>query len=374
MKEFLMKCACNLIYGGIRKDDYHEIKSDIHQENRNSLMMISFFMVVMFVCLFVCSLFFEIIGPNRLAYGGVAFGFLVIGIVCRYIKGRYLGLVVPLWYVAMTLVCVYAIVLNTVIQTDISATTFCVALVAAPLLFSEQPWRLFLYYVFFVLIFIYADFHHKEYFLAFSDMVNVMCCMLLSCVINFRIIQAKRCELLQRHNIEKDRDTDKLTGCLTKAAFENQITNCLGITQKQGILIVMDVDFFKTINDSYGHIYGDMVLRNLGDLFYRHFPKSAVFGRFGGDEFQVWIPGKYEKMEVAMWLNNLLAGVNSIETPDKKVKIGISVGVALFPKHGDKYQQLFESADEALYLAKDMGKNRYVFCKDKEVKQEQLNS
>lgn len=87
-------------------------------------------------------------------------------------------------------------------------------------------------------------------------------------------------------------------------------------------------------------------------------------GRFGGDEFQVWIPGITERKFLIPWLDELLKKVEAIETPDERVRLGSSIGVAISPKNGDQYQVLFENADAALYAAKNMGRNRYILCED----------
>ena len=362
MKEFYKKCVCNLVYGGIEKEEYLQIKDDISEENRRSLSAVSLCLFLMFVALFFASLFSELMAPNRTAYGVVGLCFLAIWLLARSMKGEGKRFIILLWYVAVTMICAYGIVLNTVISPNTSATTFCIIMVVAPLLFTDQPWRVFVYFAFVTVFFVLFAFRQKMYNLAFTDMVNSICCIFIGSVSHFRIIRTKRRELLQRQKIEKDRDTDKLTGCMTKAAFETQMKKRLGSVEKNGVLLVIDIDRFKNINDSYGHIYGDMVLRRIGNLLHSSFHDGTVFGRFGGDEFQVWLPGIYEKKEIMGWLDDLLKGVNAINTPDKKIKIGISIGVAICPQNGTKYRMLFENADAALYSAKSMGRNRYVFC------------
>ena len=176
-------------------------------------------------------------------------------------------------------------------------------------------------------------------------------------------------EMVQKSHIEMERDTDKLTGCLTKAAFERRVKEQIKHSDRKGVLLVMDLDHFKDVNDTYGHVYGDVVLRTMGECLRNSFPENALLGRFGGDEFEVWMPEQMPKKELTLQLQRFLTHVREIETPDDRVKIAASVGVASCPENGEKYPVLFENADAALYSAKRMGRSRYVFCPQVSVKQ-----
>lgn len=364
MKELYEKCINNLCYAGIKKEEYEELEEEIRENNRNTLSAISLCLVLMFMVLFLGSLISEMMKPNRMVYGAVGLCFLGIHLVCWLMKKKGKGLIIPMWYFAMTLVCSYAIVLNTFIRRDISATTFCVVMIVAPLLFTDKPWRMFLYFVLVIGLFVTIDFRQKAYYLAYTDTVNALCCLFIGSVIHLRIIRTKMREMMQRRHIESERDTDKLTGCLTKTAFQRKITEKIASEERCGVLLVMDLDHFKSINDNYGHVFGDLVLRTMGQCLKDSFPDNAMLGRFGGDEFQVWLPGVIGRKEIMVHLDKLLTEVHAIGTPDGKVKVGASIGVAICPVNGSEYQTLFENADAALYSAKQLGRNRYVFCPD----------
>lgn len=368
MKYMKDKLVNYILYSGVTKQEYEEIKQEIQEKNKSVLSLTALCLVVMFSGLFLGSLFLEMMKPNRSIYGIVGLSFAFIAILCRRIKTR--RFILPLWYMAMVTMCTYAIILNTVFRNDISATTFCVIMIVAPLLVIDRPWRLFGYFGFITLIFVLVDFRQKAYYLAFTDTVNALCCIFLGSVIHIKIMNTKLREMLQRHYIETERDTDKLTGCLTKAAFERKITKEMKDSQYQGVLLVMDLDHFKSINDNYGHVFGDMVLRTMGECIRKSFPETELRGRFGGDEFQVWIPGKVEKKELMLILNGFLSDVHAIKTPDEKIQVAASIGVAMCPADGMNYQVLFENADASLYAAKNLGRSRYVFCPENGTKKE----
>lgn len=355
------QCIRVFVYAGIDKQEYLQIKDGIREANLKSLCTSSLCMVIMFAVLFVMSFIFPMMSLNRMAYGTVGVVFLAIWICCRWFEQKIRPIVIFVWYVALSTMCAYATVLNTVIRNDVSATTFCVFILAAPLLFTDRPWRLFLYVAFVTVIFISLSFHNKEYSLAFLDTLNSLCCGFIGCVVNHRILQARQANLLQKLEIEKERDMDKLTACLTKAAFERKITEKLQSDKEEGVLMVVDVDHFKNVNDNYGHEFGDQVLGIIGRCFVDCFPEGAMFGRFGSDEFQVWLPRRILQNDLTAYLDQLLHTANAIETPDGKQMISFSIGVVLVPQNGTCYNDLFSNADEALYMAKKTGRNRFVF-------------
>lgn len=362
LKRCYDKCICNLIYGGIKKEEYHEIKEEVLEKNRRSLSMASSCLTLMFAGLFTGTFISAMMKPNRLAYGIVGICFLVIRLLCGVMKKRGKRFIMPLWYVAMSLMITYAIILNTVLRRDISATTYCIIMITAPLLITDMPLRILAYFVLVTCCFVFVDFHQKEYYLAFTDTVNALCCIFLGSAIHLTIIRTKLREILQRNKIETERDTDKLTGCLTKAAFERKMMERKSGGEKNGVLFVMDLDYFKSINDNFGHVFGDMVLRTMGEAIRQSFPGNAMCGRFGGDEFQVWIPGRYTRKELMGFLDELLNRIHVIKTPDEKIQVTASIGVSVCPDDGEQYRTLFENADAALYSAKKLGRDRYVFC------------
>ena len=362
MKRRLNEFFSYINYGGISKQEYREMKEEIYDKNRSALGATAGCLALMFAGLYIGSLFFGMMSANRMAYGITGLAFMVVHILCWVIKKRGKAWIIPLWYVTLTIVLAYAVILNTIIRNDISATTFCLIVIVAPLLIMDRPWRVFCYFVLVVCCFIPLDFHYKSYNLAFPDSVNAVCCIFMGSVIHFRIIRTKMQEMKQRRYIERERDTDALTGCFTKAAFERKMLEKSNPSMPTGILLVMDLDHFKSVNDTYGHVFGDMVLRTVGEYIQKNFPETAFCGRFGGDEFQVWIPGNFESREISGLLDKFLSCIRSIGTPDGRVEIAASIGGAVCPEDGNKYKTLFESADAALYAAKNMGRSRYVFC------------
>jgi diguanylate cyclase (GGDEF)-like protein len=120
-------------------------------------------------------------------------------------------------------------------------------------------------------------------------------------------------------------------------------------------VIIADIDAFKAVNDTYGHLTGDKVLRSLGEVFSRDLREVDVACRIGGEEFGFAFPET--DLEGAMAVaERLRVSVEELYIPDAGL-VTLSVGVAVFPTHADNQEELIESADMALYQAKHEGKN-----------------
>ena len=125
-------------------------------------------------------------------------------------------------------------------------------------------------------------------------------------------------------------------------------------------MLSIDVDFFKKFNDNHGHDAGDTVLREVGKCLESVFRNEDVACRFGGEEFVVVLPGA--SLEIgARRAEELRAKIEalSVRYLDANLpRITISTGVAAFPEAGDNPQSVLKAADDALYCAKEAGRNR----------------
>ena len=158
-------------------------------------------------------------------------------------------------------------------------------------------------------------------------------------------------------------NTDPLTGLSNRKRMEEQITQALEEDRERGAaFLFIDVDDFKIVNDTLGHLFGDEVLRYVASAIRHKVRTTDIVGRVGGDEFVV-----------------LLRNVRSIDVISKKSEeictafrakyseatphggVSCSVGIALYPGDGECYEDLMDKADQALYAAKKKGKNCFAF-------------
>jgi diguanylate cyclase (GGDEF)-like protein len=160
--------------------------------------------------------------------------------------------------------------------------------------------------------------------------------------------------------------TDPKTGLLNATAWQREadaeIARALRLETPLALLLV-DVDHFKQVNDSHGHLIGDEVLRGLAAELRRQVRESDVVGRFGGEEFTVLLPGigATEACRIAERLRHS-ASVLKVGAGDAEIKVTVSIGVAVLGRHGRDLFELLAAADLALYRAKDAGRNRIRLC------------
>lgn len=163
-------------------------------------------------------------------------------------------------------------------------------------------------------------------------------------------------------------ERDLLTNLLNKRTFESSVENILAnhSADEIGALFIIDLDNFKAVNDTKGHMVGDQVLSSVADEMRETFRQQDHLGRIGGDEFAVYMPlsnmpDENERYEVIKSkADRLCAGIGKIaEKLRQDMKVSCSIGIALDPEHGTTYEQLYQSADEALYQSKNSGKNKY---------------
>lgn len=153
---------------------------------------------------------------------------------------------------------------------------------------------------------------------------------------------------------------DKLTGTNTRKYFENEFNNILNESkrnQKSFGLLMIDIDNFKGVNDTFGHRTGDMVLSKIGNYLVNNIRKTDVVARYGGEEFVVLLNDveEHNAVEIA---EKIRRGVEQLKISNIDNPITISIGISMFPKHSQFNEELLIKADQALYSAKEQGKNR----------------
>ena len=157
---------------------------------------------------------------------------------------------------------------------------------------------------------------------------------------------------------------DSLTAILNRRAFmlqyEREVSRC--VREKSGLaLAIFDIDHFKDVNDTYGHLAGDQVLRRVADTLRASLRGHDVLGRYGGEEFALLMPGADAPAAMAGTERARLAvSERPIEAGSLSIPITISAGVASYGVNGSDWETLLRNADAALYEAKRRGRNRVV--------------
>jgi diguanylate cyclase (GGDEF)-like protein len=175
------------------------------------------------------------------------------------------------------------------------------------------------------------------------------------------MIKTKAKELTLRRYIEHDRDTDPLTLLYNKAAVGREISKHIN-EGGTGVFMFVDLDNFKKVNDTYGHAVGDDVLHEFGDCIRRVFRHTDILGRFGGDEFIIFLPHPIDDDIVSTRAQDLLSLMDeNIKIEDASIDFHASIGIAKCPEDGTTYEEVMEKADQALYYSKKNGKNMFMY-------------
>ncbi|MNC00762.1 putative diguanylate cyclase YdaM [compost metagenome] len=163
----------------------------------------------------------------------------------------------------------------------------------------------------------------------------------------------------QTDQLTQEAATDALTGLMNRRSLENQMSHWIA-SSLQFSLIVLDVDRFKLVNDTYGHVTGDEVLKHVARVIVSSLRPNDVCYRYGGEEFVILLAGTRpeEAFHVAERVRRALEqSVSPIQT-----RLTVSQGVSHYPLHASEQEVLLEMADRALYQAKNGGRNRTMIA------------
>ncbi len=161
-------------------------------------------------------------------------------------------------------------------------------------------------------------------------------------------------------------ETDFLTKLLNRNGFKKTVLHAVQERPNQGVLLMLDMDNFKLINDNLGHPAGDIVLRQFAVLLEEYYNRNKdIVARIGGDEFAVFVGRAITEEEVRKMLEKFILLVHENFDKDySKYELSVSIGASFVEENA--YEALYQRADEALYKAKGQGKNSYYIWKNVE--------
>ena len=161
---------------------------------------------------------------------------------------------------------------------------------------------------------------------------------------------------------QKEATIDPMTGLYNKAASKRALTEAC--KTKKGILMMIDLDSFKLVNDLYGHDMGDKILIRFAEIIRSCIRENDIAGRMGGDEFVAYIHGSADESvvaEKAKYINEeIVKSAKEFMGEDMNIPLGASIGAVCAPDEGTEYEELFGFADKALYNVKQNGKHGYA--------------
>lgn len=200
------------------------------------------------------------------------------------------------------------------------------------------------------------------YTIVFS-LISVGIFLLISFLL-FRMISKSLNVLFDK--LSEKAELDRLSGLLNKIAYEEQVTELLNqrADDEHALMVVLDVDRFKPINDNLGHARGDEVIAGLGRMLDASFSERYLIGRIGGDEFSVFTLYTAEnRVDMRQGVDRILAElrqkfITEFKKENESFGTSMSAGVVLMEEEKDTFDKLYKKADRALYTSKENGKGR----------------
>jgi len=166
-------------------------------------------------------------------------------------------------------------------------------------------------------------------------------------------------------NMKKQASIDELTACYNKKEFENIFNRMLSTLQRYSdsnfAAVMLDIDHFKNVNDTYGHLAGDFILKEMSSIIHEELRDSDVFARVGGEEFMILLPQTKLNgaLKTAQKIRKSIQDYNFI-FQGTTIPLTISLGITSTTKN-DTYFSILDRADKALYKAKNDGRNKVEY-------------
>lgn len=346
-------CSC-----GIDKDLYKSVKKNAYISNFEVWRFLHILMDVLFAALFTVAMINDFVGINKwfylgaLVYSGIATIFFFI------LRKDSLGGQL-LIYLSMSVMFLFAAFI-TQNKPETPAISFMAFILIAPMFMIDKTYFMIIELVAASSIFLGWMYVVKPHDIWMMDLVNTIIYTIVGIFIHIIAcsIRIKEFVLIRKINMQKD--IDELTGLKNKAALTRAINKFVkDENDNKGIFIVLDIDYFKKFNDTYGHDMGDSILHQLGAYFRQKFVKDEIVGRFGGDEFIIFIKNAYEEdyaKELAMEIVNETR--DAIKLPSEE-PFSVSMGIAIYRGTEQNYSAVFKKADIALYKTKANRKIKY---------------
>lgn len=345
----------------LNSPDYTTYQEQIRNQNNLNLRSLSA------ACIIAAtgSLLLQLLPTKTIGFAGYGTYYLGISSLAFYLLSLLIlphapRLILSAGYTYVSLVLLLFTLMGTVWDPASHAVTFMVFLVVMPLFLVDRPWRISLLLMGNTLLFCVITTMVKAPSIARTDIANAVSFCLMGMVLNILFMRIKLSDVVSRRQLEILSITDALTQLLNRCAGEGRITKLVEQRQLQlepSAVMILDVDCFKKINDTYGHDAGDEVLRRVAQLLRDNLRTDDIVYRMGGDEFAVFLAGVGDR-DNALKIGAKLVEKSAQMDTGVGASISFSIGIAMYPEEGTTFQQLYKKADEALYRAKTLGRSR----------------
>lgn len=260
-----------------------------------------------------------------------------------------------LLYYVLTLICLANVgVLSDTNRYELFVGCFFVLM---PIIFIGRPWIITLLMLLFTAVYSVLAFKLKEHYVASHDVFTLLVGLVFGHAAMYITFRLRINDFLSREKYKRLSQTDLLTGLLNKKSYESRCQHSLKTRPEEdtGALFVFDVDDFKIINDTFGHVAGDNVLEMIGEILKGIFRADDLVGRIGGDEFSAYIsvPMTADAQDIIEEkAEQILSQVRENTRKAFKIEVTVSIGVCATKNPEIEYREMYLNADRALYGVK----------------------
>ncbi len=346
-------------YCGIEKDEYNALKKDAYVSNFRVWRVLHVVMAAALGVLFFSTLFSDLMKMNRVFYlAAFIYSAVALGVFFGLKEDSLIAQLVI--YLSISLLFVFGCLI-TANKPDVPAVTFIALLLITPMFMIDKPYFMAIELCVAAAVFLAWMHGVKPHDVWMYDLINVVIFTGIGIILHIIANSIRIKEFVLTREINLQKDTDEMTGLRNKGALTREINEFLaGENAGRGIMLVLDVDRFKPINDTWGHDAGDRVIRGIGGFLAGRFTGGEITGRFGGDEFVVFLTDPESPEAAQRIAGEIIEGVaEAVALPDPEQKISVSVGIAACSGDEGNYSGIFKKADTALYRAKAGGGNGY---------------
>jgi len=344
---------------GLFDKRYDKYKTEINLRNYNQLR--TFVVVGMMISLFNMAAEFILYkyAPFPFMPLIVFAYFLALHFVLRPVKVEGKTSVAAIFYLMETPLMASAILMGTFWDPTRESVTIMVFMCALPLFILDKPWRICTYITVSGAVYLACCAAAKAPEVFCIDLIDLITFWLIAIGVNIFTLRERieSVESLATYRIRAERDV--LTGIYNRGSGDEKIKRLLE-GRIPGAYVIMDIDNFKSINDTYGHEAGDEALIRLTETLARNFRTTDVIMRMGGDEFSVYAVGMTDISRCRKKLADVrddIAAIGLTNTPAGLMTV--SMGCVMVHGGEYEYQSIYKQADACLYRAKASGKNMF---------------
>ena len=348
-----------ICYCGIEKQEYKEVKKYAYVSNFDVWRILHFLMVAAFGTMAILSFTIPYLSSAKFIYLG-GFGYSVLATILFFVLKKESVVGQLLIYLSISVLFLFGAFI-TLDKPNTPAMAFVAFLLITPVFMIDKPYFMSIELTAASAIFLVWMYFVKDPEVWKIDLVNTIAFTVIGIFVHIIVnsFRIKEFVLIKKINIQKD--LDDLTGLKNKSGLTREINEFVTKnTTGKGLFFVLDIDYFKTINDTYGHDVGDNILMELGAILKQKFDNNTIVGRFGGDEFIIFIKNTDEVHVASRVATEIYNEVSeAIKLPNNGEKLTVSMGIAIYHGEEKNYSEIFKKADMALYKTKANRKIKY---------------